>query len=323
MLHDYALWQEFDSIRPLLPMAEKNLEFFAAHHTPEGLVAFPGWNNWTKWPGGDAIGWNFLDWHDSWFRGVPPGDCALNCLYLLALEKSAELEEMNQRPEAAARYRKRAETLAVTIRARYETPTGALADDEAKQYCSEHPQILSVLSAHLPDYPLDIPDATPAGICFSNYYLEAAYQLRDAKLFYRRLARWFVFNDQGLKTLPEEFTHPRSDCHAWSSHILYHYFASILGIRPRRAGSREWNLAPLFGDLEFAEGTMRHSRGPITVGWKKTAGYYELKYEFPDDAKIFVQNRPLPSSQGTLRFVHDAETKRWDLTSGYPGSVVR
>ena len=38
--------------------------------------------------------------------------------------------------------------------------------------------------------------------------------------------------DNELKTLPEEFGNPRSDCHGWGAHLLYQHFASVMGMRP-------------------------------------------------------------------------------------------
>jgi hypothetical protein len=41
-----------------------------------------------------------------------------------------------------------------------------------------------------------------------------------------------------LKTLPEEFGNPRSDCHGWGAHLLYHHFASVMGMRPDAPGGK-------------------------------------------------------------------------------------
>ena len=48
-----------------------------------------------------------------------------------------------------------------------------------------------------------------------------------------RLEQWYELENLGLKTLPEEFCFPRSDCHAWSSHILYH---CCMMMRKRQTG---------------------------------------------------------------------------------------
>lgn len=62
---------------------------------------------------------------------------------------------------------------------------------------------------------------TQCSIYFSYYYLSACRQFGLNDLLEKRLDRWRVLADEGLTTFPEEFDNPRSDCHAWSSHILY------------------------------------------------------------------------------------------------------
>ena len=63
-------------------------------------------------------------------------------------------------------------------------------------------------------------DLAPCSIYFSFYYLQAclAYDMDD--LAEKRLDKWRALENEGLTTFPEEFENPRSDCHAWSSHIL-------------------------------------------------------------------------------------------------------
>ena len=40
----------------------------------------------------------------------------------------------------------------------------------------------------------------------------------------KRLEKFYKLTEENLVTLPEEFDAPRSDCHAWSSHILLSEF---------------------------------------------------------------------------------------------------
>ena len=55
------------------------------------------------------------------------------------------------------------------------------------------------------------------------HYLEACRRCGLDGLAEKRISKWKALQDEGLTTLPEEFQNPRSDCHAWSSHILYHF----------------------------------------------------------------------------------------------------
>ncbi|RPJ23831.1 MAG: alpha-L-rhamnosidase, partial [Chloroflexi bacterium] len=68
---------------------------------------------------------------------------------------------------------------------------------------------------------------------------------------------------QGFKTTPEQPEPTRSDCHGWGAHPLYHYFASLLGIRPASFGFDSVEIAPMPGHLVSLAGEMVHPRGRI------------------------------------------------------------
>ena len=42
------------------------------------------------------------------------------------------------------------------------------------------------------------------------------------KLFEKRMEKHYELLKEGMKTLPEEFENPRSDCHAWGAYPLYY-----------------------------------------------------------------------------------------------------
>src|SRR5438046_2928063 len=73
----------------------------------------------------------------------------------------------------------------------------------------------------------------PTGAAFTHYLFEAYHRIGRPDLIWQRLEPWRWALSQGFRTFPEyiDFT-TRSDCHAWSTHPLHHYFASFLGIRP-------------------------------------------------------------------------------------------
>ena len=50
--------------------------------------------------------------------------------------------------------------------------------------------------------------------------------------FFDRMSLWLNLKTLGCKTMLEMPEPSRSDCHAWAAHPVYHYLASILGIRP-------------------------------------------------------------------------------------------
>ncbi len=301
MLHDYALWQDPDAIRPLLPIMRKNLCFFEEHLDADGLPSFPGWENLNQYNG---VGWNFMDWNEVWAHGIPAGQCPLSCLWLLTMEQAAELEEKCAGDSTAAqKLRNRIQKTRQVITSRFlDQERKALSDFPDKTVFSEHAQVLATLSEALPNLDLSPQGAVQTGIYFSHYYLEAAWKTRNARLFQERLSQWETVLNQGLLTLPEEFTHSRSDCHAWSAHILYHYFASILGIRPRGFGAVAWDLNPLFiNRLKSADGTLTHRNGNIHVSWSRlSSGHYQVSYDFPGDSAVFFQGNKLEHPTGEL-----------------------
>ena len=295
VLEDYINWQDFNSVADELDHARANLKFYEQHLDADGLPDFTGWDRISGWDG--ETGWNFLDWHDSLFRGIPKGNCPVSVLYVLALEAMARLEK--RAGNDPAELLEKAKCAAQKIMARYyDAGKNILKDDKEGKFISEHPQIFATLSDSLPDCDLETQGAMPAGIYFSHYFLEATYRTRNVSAFWTRFSNWFKVLEDGLKTFPEEFTHPRSDCHAWSSHVLYHYFASVLGVRPRNVQKKEWNIDPLFVDLDFAEGTLTHSTGDIFVRWHKQDGRFAVEYRLPEGFTAWHNGEKLNNTQG-------------------------
>jgi hypothetical protein len=83
--------------------------------------------------------------------------------------------------------------------------------------------------------------------------------------FFERMQGWFELKTQGLKTTIEMPEPTRSDCHAWGAHPLFHYFATLLGIRPAEPGFKTVHIAPQLVSLTSARGTMVHPAGEIEV----------------------------------------------------------
>ena len=207
MLSDYRRRHGDDAlVMELRPRAEKLLGYLRTQENQDGLLAVPGWN--------------FIDWCMEWERGVPPGgepDSVLNLFYVIALQRMAEMELLPG-------LEKKAKTLGKTIRqVFFDEEKQLYALDSRRQYFSEHPQALALLAfsdtSVIPG--LRRGGLTQCSIYFSYYYLAACRQFGLDDLLEKRLDRWRVLADEGLTTFPEEFDNPRSDCHAWSSHILY------------------------------------------------------------------------------------------------------
>jgi alpha-L-rhamnosidase len=120
-----------------------------------------------------------------------------------------------------------------------------------------------------------------------------------------RLRLWCQLRRQGLKTPVESAEPTRSDCHAWGSHPLYHFFATLLGIRPAAWGFREVEIAPMLGALENASGRLVHpGGGEIVVEVERKAGVLQGRVVLPAGLRGTLRtpaaSRPL--SAGELRF---------------------
>ena len=221
MLHDFMVWRKDpDFVREQLPAARKTADYLLGSRKPDGLL-YPE-------------GWNFIDWQ--WpNHGIPYGsECGtnsiLNLLSVLALKNVAELEHFAGTSEQEKHYRTESENLFQKVSEIYYVPEKQLfADDKDHRFYSEHAQVLAMLSRSMPELWEGMRNETrltPCGIYFSHYYLEACRKYGRNDLFDARFGLWCELEGLGLKTLPEEFSFPRSDCHAWSSHVLYHCLAS-------------------------------------------------------------------------------------------------
>ena len=283
MLHDFALWRgDLDFIGSLMPGARLLLDTFLALRKADGLMASPE-------------GWNFTDWVPAWTAttndvrnwGVPPdGETGisgvLNWHLVYTLARAAELERWLGEPELAVRWKRRAVALAERLDAAFwDESRGLYADDLAHRHFSEHSQTLALLSGVL-----SAPRARAlartlfqdqalerATIYFTHYLFEcAASSGRIQPLFERMDAMWFPLSGMGFKALPEEPEPCRSDCHAWGAHPLYHFYATVLGIRPATPGGAHVTICPQLGPLQQASGTVPHPRGDITVEFEKHRG---------------------------------------------------
>jgi hypothetical protein len=207
MLHDYmnAIGRN-DIFEELLPTARRVIDYLMTF-LRDGLLELPGWN--------------FIDWLPSWDNGVPPGgnrNSIANYLMVLALRSMHEMDPAGNWNTAATELERE------IIRRFYLPERGLFASDENHTYCSEHTQVIALLAGSPVTSEvvteLQRENLDECGIYFSYYYLSACQKHRLHELARRRLQKWELLSEQGLSTFPEEFCHPRSDCHAWSSHVL-------------------------------------------------------------------------------------------------------
>lgn len=308
MLWDYAYWRNDPNfIRALLPGMRATLEAFRRHIGADGLLRAPE-------------GWNVTDWVKEWNNnaGVPPdghsgvsGVLHWHLVYTLSL--AADLETKLGDPELAGYYARWARQAAQAGQAAFWDATrGLFADDLAHVSFSDHAQAFAVLSGQLSAAQChQLAETWPASersratYYFLHYVLEAYRLLGLESPLYAQLRRWDAEMVQiGLKTPLERVEPSRSDCHAWSSHPLYHYFATVLGIRPTEPGFTSLEIAPLLGDLDYAEGTLVHpSGGAIRVEVERQGRRLHGLVELPPGLRGILRlgTKKLPI-EGRLKF---------------------
>jgi alpha-L-rhamnosidase len=265
MVYDYALWRgDQPFVAGLMPGMRAILDAFLAHLRSDNLLKAPD-------------GWNFSDWIADWPLGVPPDGFngfsgLLNWHLVYTLGLAAYLEEWVGDHFLAQRWQFWREAVAAAIRESFwDKRRGLFADDLAHKHFSEHTQCLAILSGALKGEEhtsvaqnlIQDTSLTRTTIYFNHYLFETFRLLEQPAAFFSRMGLWFDLSTQGFKTTPEQPEPTRSDCHGWGAHPLYHYFASLLGIRPASFGFNSVEIAPIPGHLTRISGEMVHPRGRI------------------------------------------------------------
>jgi hypothetical protein len=300
MVHDLALWRgDRAFVQSLMPGVRTILEAVLARRSAEGLIQAP-------------IGWNYMDWTPEWKQttkssrnwGVPPdGEFGVNGLFqwqvVLALLRTAELEDWLGEPELAARQRRlAAELLPRVERTFWDAARGLYAEDATHEHYSEHSQCLAILTgapdeARVRGLAAKLraePGLARTTIYFSHYLFEAFQKAGVAEALFDRMDLWYDLEKSGLRTTIEEPEPSRSDCHGWGAHPLYHFYATVLGIRPAAMGFEVVDIRPQLGPLGHASGTLPHPKGDLRVDFTLVDGRLTGSVELP------------PGVSGTLRF---------------------
>jgi len=290
MVRDYWMWrgnEEF--IRKRMPGVRSCMEAFYALIREDGLMGAP-------------TGWNYVDWVDKpvWNAGMPK-DAALgissilNLQLLLALQAKASIEADLGEGLLAKRDRTlAANVMRAVLKHFWDSPRGMIADDLAHERFSEHAQCLAIISGLLPKDKarrvakglVEAPDLQRTTIYFSHYLFEALYRIGNISRLMERLDMWFGLERLGFKTTLEQPEPSRSDCHAWASHPLYHYYATFLGIRPDAPGFSRVRIAPMLPEhITWIEGRMPHPAGEVSVALRRKNGKLTGEVTLPAGVK--------------------------------------
>jgi hypothetical protein len=285
MVADYAFWRDDpETIQYLMPGVRATIEAFERYRQPNGLIGAPE-------------GWNYVDWVPEWSHtaGAPPDAVAgisgvVNWLLVYVQTMLAELEAQLDQPELAARLQRMAIQTAHALEAFWDAARGLYADDLAHTSFSEHSQCLAILSGLLPEMRqqqvaaglFGDPGLARATIYFSHYLFETYRVLGRIDLLLERMELWHELREHGFRTPVESPEPSRSDCHAWGSHPLFHYGATILGIRPAELGFRSVTMRPQLGPLTWAAGRVPHPRGEIQVEVRRDNQHLQAQIALPD-----------------------------------------
>jgi hypothetical protein len=267
MVHDFALWRgDLDFVRGLMPGVRSVLDAYRRNVDEEGVF--------------HALeGWNFMDWVGTWGDGAPADahwgvSGLLNFQLAYVARLASELEGWLHEPELQQRHARLADrVLAASERLFWDAKRGLYADDVKHAHWSEHAQCLALLAGakHAEAAVRKIADTQEdkgiarTTVYFDHYLFEALGRVGRTDVLLKRLGLWFGLLDNGLRTVIEMPEPTRSDCHAWGAHPIYHFFATLLGIRPTAPGMAKVTVRPNLGGLEWAEGTLRTPHGPLHV----------------------------------------------------------
>ncbi len=304
MVHDNLMWDPGaePAVRGQLAGIRSVMDAWELNRRPDGLIAtLNGWNHVTAIPG--------------WEHCIPPeaeiGEVAAvpNMMFLCFSKYAALLERhfgFTERAEWIETGRKR---LAERLRERYYVPEYRLfADDAAKTLFSEPIQCLAILSGMFePDaadgmFASDFP-IEKCNFYFSHYYFEACRERGRADAMLKRLEDWELISELDLSTTPETTSgESRSDCHAWSAAPLFHWYASLAGIRPAAPGFVRVAANPAMPGLQPVRGKMPHPAGGF-IRFDFNADYCELSLPEGVAGELVVHGRKEEIPPGETRRV--------------------
>ena len=261
-LHDNLMWDPHGEI--LLEELKNGIfsvmDAWISHRSPEGLlVSLPGWN---------FVG--FCEWGRDC---VPPGGLAgevspvLNMQFLYYSRYAVQLCRCLGENARAEMYESIRQELARLLMRCYVPERNLFADDFGLNSFSGICQFLAILSGCFGNHEgggvFDRKNPRPpTSFYFSHYALEAAFRCGNEEAFLNILKRWDELLVARMFTTPEEdLWHGRSDCHAWSASPLYHWYASLVGIRPAGPGFRSAVIRPLWSGEMPLKGRMPHPSG--------------------------------------------------------------
>ncbi len=298
MLRDYLRYTDDRStVKSLLGIMDKAFCAFEDLKDENGLIK-P-----TKY-------WNYTDWVEGWDYGVLPGaneePSVITCLlYAAAHRAAAEICEALGNSFRAAEYCARAEEMAANVnKFFFDAEAGLYRNVPSRREFSQHAALWAVLAEAVTGeeagrsidraFSNEVKIAVPSHSM--NHYFFRALEKADRYEYAPRLfAGWKTMLDNHCTTWCEGPTHPRSECHAWSSAPMYEFSAMLMGVYPTGNGYSRVRIKPVTNVLECNEvsGTVPTPHGVICVDWKKEADNFTLHVTLPTatmEAEVILPN---------------------------------
>lgn len=293
MVYDHMMYfGDKELVRDHFPTIDGILRFFESNLNEKGLI--------------DKLGgpimqqpyWSFVDWAESWSEtaGVP---CATlqgpitmeSLLYIMGLQRAADLAAYISREGIAEEYKKRAEAVKSAILKNCTGYRRLIQDGPGVEEYSVHSQIFAILTdvvtledgRRMLEETLGNPEYAQCSVAMSFYLFRALQKTNLYEKTERLWDTWRQMLEKNLTTCMENNTDERSDCHAWGALLLYELPAVILGVQPGAPGYETIRIEPAYGYLKEAEGDCITPKGMVHVSWyKDEQGNYQLSYQLPD-----------------------------------------
>jgi hypothetical protein len=243
--------------------------------------------------------WNYVDWSPEWGdnggapHAVRHGPSTIqNLMYVSGLEEAAGICEILSLPDLSGRYRAEAAEIKALVRRRcFDTAKGLFKEgpDFDGEY-SQHAQMWAVLTGtvngrekeRIMQKALTEPGIIRCTFPLSFYFFRA---LEEAGLYDKTASLWDPWKallDLDLSTLPETpFDSCRSDCHAWSSLLLYEYPVKLLGVYAAEPGYKTIGVKPIGLWAGSAKGRVFTPAGEVEAAWTVREGVFSISGKTP------------------------------------------
>ncbi len=290
MLHDHMMFfGDRGLLRSHLSTVDGILEYFHMNLAENGLVGKIGGHLFR-----DAA-WSFIDWTAQWDvpnAGLKGPITMESLLYILGLQRAAEIAAFTGRDGIAAEYKIRAEMVRNAIRRCCMGWNGMVQDGPGVEEYSQHCQVFALLTGTVSleqgrnALIKTLEDKQQYAQCSyaMAFYLFRA--LEQCGLYAYTNAIWDGWREMvrnNLTTCVEDPVGQRSDCHAWGALALYELPAVVLGVRPTKPGFEEFEVKPVPGHFTWAEGEVITPRGIVRVCWEKNGENLNLFYKLTEE----------------------------------------